>query len=160
MIYLSVIMEATHTLKLPSPVLICVGGWIFGFSFLGQCGDSRWRLKSPASRLFTQPFIRAQNKENIKAPRHLPLWGEFTGDRWFPAQRACNENISIWWRHHVAVTLNHVGFNLFKCHHEGCLDNPTFSKLFYVLHVEHVLCIIMNCGQYQWVILSSFSIAI
>ena len=42
----------------------------------------RWRLKSPASRLFTQPFIQAQIKENIKAPRHWTLWGEFTGDRW------------------------------------------------------------------------------
>ena len=41
-----------------------------------------WRLKSPASRLFTQPFIRAQNKESIKAPRHWPLCGEFTWDRW------------------------------------------------------------------------------
>ena len=30
------------------------------------------------------PFIQAQIKENIKAPRHLPLCGEFTGDRWFP----------------------------------------------------------------------------
>ena len=39
-----------------------------------------WRLKSPASPLFTQPFIRAQIKENIKAPRHWPLCGEFTGD--------------------------------------------------------------------------------
>ena len=29
----------------------------------------RWRLKSPASRLFTQPFIQAYIKENIKAPR-------------------------------------------------------------------------------------------
>ena len=38
----------------------------------------------PASRLFTQPFIQAQVKENIKAPRHWPLWGEFTGDRWIP----------------------------------------------------------------------------
>ena len=38
---------------------------------------------------------------NIKAPRHWPLWGEFTGDRWIPAQRASNtENVSIWWRHH------------------------------------------------------------
>ena len=43
-----------------------------------------WRLKSPASRLFTQPFIRAQIKVNIKAPRHWPLCGEFTGDRWIP----------------------------------------------------------------------------
>ena len=41
---------------------------------------ARWRLKSPASRLFTQPFIKAQIKENIKAPRHWPLCGEFTGD--------------------------------------------------------------------------------
>ena len=31
------------------------------------------RLKSPASPLFTQPFIRAQIKENIKAPRHRTL---------------------------------------------------------------------------------------
>ena len=42
----------------------------------------RWRLKSLASRLFTQAFIQAQMKENIKAPRHWPLWGEFTGDLW------------------------------------------------------------------------------
>ena len=32
-----------------------------------------WRLKSPASRLFTQPFVQAQIKENIKAPRHWRL---------------------------------------------------------------------------------------
>ena len=45
---------------------------------------ARLRLKSPASLLFTQPFIRAQIKVNIKAPRHWPLCGEFTGDRWIP----------------------------------------------------------------------------
>ena len=45
---------------------------------------SRWHLKSPASPLFTQPFIRAPIKENTKAPRHWPLCGEFTGDRWIP----------------------------------------------------------------------------
>ena len=42
----------------------------------------RWPLKSPASPLFTQPFIQAQIKENIKAPRHRPLCGEFTGNQW------------------------------------------------------------------------------
>ena len=26
-------------------------------------------------------FVQMQIKENIKAPRHWPLWGEFTGDR-------------------------------------------------------------------------------
>ena len=50
---------------------------------------------SLASPLFTQPFIHTQINENIKAPRHWPLWGEF------PAQMASNaENVSIWWRHH------------------------------------------------------------
>ena len=59
----------------------------------------RWSLKSPASPLFTQPFIQAQIKENIKAPRHWALWG-VTGE--FSTQRASNvENVSIWWRHHV-----------------------------------------------------------
>ena len=62
----------------------------------------RWRLKSPASRSYTQSFIRAQIKENIKAPRNWPLCGEFAGTGEFPAQRASNaENVSIWWRHHV-----------------------------------------------------------
>ena len=45
---------------------------------------ARLRLKSPVSQLFTQPFIRVQIKVNIKAPRHWPLCGEFTGDRWIP----------------------------------------------------------------------------
>ena len=48
---------------------------------------ARWRLKSSASRLFTQMFIQAQIKENIKALRHWPFWAEFTGDRWIPASR-------------------------------------------------------------------------
>ena len=47
-----------------------------------------------------QILIPAQTKENIKAPRHWPSWGEFTGE--FPAQKASNaENVAIWWRHHV-----------------------------------------------------------
>ena len=55
-----------------------------------------WRLKSPASRLFTQPFIQTQIKENIIAPRHWPLCEEFTGTGEFPAQRTSNaENISF-----------------------------------------------------------------
>ena len=46
-----------------------------------------WRLKSPASRLFTQSFIQTQIKENIKATRHWPLCWEFTGDRWIPCTK-------------------------------------------------------------------------
>ena len=67
---------------------------------------ARWRLKSPALRLFTQPFIQVQIKENIKAPRLWPLCGEFTGD--FPAQMASNaENVSIWWRHNYEISWLH-----------------------------------------------------
>ena len=52
-----------------------------------------------ATPLFTQPFIRVQIKENIKARRHWHLW-PVTGE--FPAQMASNaENVSIWWRHHA-----------------------------------------------------------
>ena len=61
----------------------------------------RWRLKLPASRLFTQLFIQTQIKDNIKDPRHWPLCGKFTGTGEFSAQRASfAENVSIWWRHH------------------------------------------------------------
>ena len=34
--------------------------------------------------IVTQPFIQAKIKENIEAPRHWPLLGEFPGDRWIP----------------------------------------------------------------------------
>ena len=46
--------------------------------------DTMMGTMASASPLFTHPFIQAQIKENIKAPRHWPLWGEFTGDRWIP----------------------------------------------------------------------------
>ena len=54
---------------------------------------------------FIQPFIQAQIKENIKATRHWPLWGEFPVTVELPAQRAASnaENASIWWRQHVVI---------------------------------------------------------
>ena len=45
---------------------------------------ARWRPRPPVSRLFTQPFVQTQIKEITKAPRHWPLWGEFTGNWWIP----------------------------------------------------------------------------
>ena len=79
--------------------------WKKGLNSTNITVTSQWArrcLKSPASPLFTQPFIQAQIKENIKAPRHWPLCWEFTGE--FPAQMASNaENVSIWWRHHELV---------------------------------------------------------
>ena len=46
---------------------------------------ARWRLKSPAASLSTQPFIQAQITENINDPRHWPLCREYTGDWWIPS---------------------------------------------------------------------------
>ena len=67
---------------------------------------AQWRLKSPASRLFTQPFIiQAKIKENITAPHHWPLWGEFISDRWITSNMA---NVSIWWRHHIRKCLSYT----------------------------------------------------
>ena len=54
---------------------------------------------SPASRLFTQPFVQAQKTSKLRdtglCEGNSPVTGEF------PTQRASNvENVSIWWRHH------------------------------------------------------------
>ena len=43
-------------------------------------GRQRRRLK----KMFSNSFDQAQIKDNIKAPRHWPLWGECYGDRWIP----------------------------------------------------------------------------
>ena len=65
-----------------------------------------WRLKLPASRLFTQPFVQAdQRKHQGYAPLAFEGESQVTGE--FPAQRARNmENVSIWWRHHVYFASN------------------------------------------------------
>ena len=47
------------------------------------------------SRLFSQPFFQTQVKENIKAPCHWLLCGEF-----------------IWWRHHGFVVNRYYNFNM------------------------------------------------
>ena len=38
----------------------------------------------PHDCLLNRLFRRRSNEKNIKAPRHWPLCGEFTGDRWIP----------------------------------------------------------------------------
>ena len=51
-------------------------------------------------RIVYSTVYSGADKKNIKAPRHLPLCVEFTGE--FSAQRASNaENVSTWWRHRV-----------------------------------------------------------
>ena len=84
-----------------------------------------WRLKSPTSGLFSQAFIHAHINENIKVPRHWPMWGESIGDRWIPKgwyrgnciylmTSSCNEYISLF----VCPTLAslHASHNNIKRH--------------------------------------------
>ena len=56
--------------------------------------------------VYSTVYSDADEKQNIKAPRHWPLCGEFPGE--FPAQMARNaENVSILWRHHVLILMSH-----------------------------------------------------
>ena len=60
---------------------------------------------------------------------------------------------------HICVTrLQWV--NIFKYHHWGCLNNPIFSNLGYVLHVEHISRVITHGAQHLWVTPSPLPIAL
>ena len=64
------------------PIICCLYQhlWVTLKTFI----NPQLHLKSPASRLFAQPYAQAQIKESTKAPRHWPLWGESTSDRRIP----------------------------------------------------------------------------
>ena len=68
----------------------------------------------------------------------------------------------LWGFSKVVATFNHVGgsFNLFMATTGDVLIIPPFRILGYVLNVEHISCVITNCGQHQWAIPSLFSIAL
>ena len=83
---------------------------IYAITMMSQW--ARWLLKS-TSRLFTQPFIQAQIKENLKAPPHWPLCGEFTGDRWIPRTEGqergkCFHLMTSSWRHSASISYTTV----------------------------------------------------
>ena len=64
---------------------------------------ARLCLKSPASRLFTQSFVQAHIKENIRFTALCEGYSRVAGE--LPTQRASNaENVSISWRHQGHAT--------------------------------------------------------
>ena len=82
-----------------------------GFHCVATICSLQWRHNDHDGVSNHQPHgclpkrLLRQIKENIKAPRHWPLCGEFAGVGEISAQRASYaENVSIWWRHHVYVT--------------------------------------------------------
>ena len=62
----------------------------------------------------------------------------------------------------MVAIFNHVGrsFNFLMATTGGVWIIPSFWIKGYVLHIEHISCVIMNCGQLQWAIPSLFSIAL
>ena len=46
------------------------------------CGEFTFPRWIPRTKASDAEFVQAQIKENIQAPRHWPLWGEFAGDWW------------------------------------------------------------------------------
>ena len=90
---------ATHPLDVCNH-LYDIGGWAHSIFIIVASQWAPWRLKSSTSRVLAPPFVQAHMKENVKTPRHWPLWGESTDDRWIPITSNAG-NVSIWWRHQV-----------------------------------------------------------
>ena len=73
-------------------------------------------VKSPVIRLTVGSTAYADpHQRNIKVCITGPLYGEFTGDRSIPEQRASNgEKASIWWHYHIKVMHGQFETSLFK----------------------------------------------
>ena len=97
----------------------------------------RWRLKSPASRLFVKHLLRCRSKKTSKlrvtglCAGNSPVTGEF------PAQKACNaENISNWWRHHELLRYLRI--------FSGNFPIPSiFHNLLNICYYSHISCRMM-----------------
>ena len=78
-------------------------------------------------------FVQVQIKENIKAPRHWPLRGEFNGDWWIPSQRvnkAANLMTSSWCA--LCITENAISTMILGPDHcwVSCLNSLTSWAFF------------------------------
>ena len=106
-------------------------------------------------------------KKTIKAPRHWPLCGEFTGE--FPAQMASNaENVFTGWRHHVRAdvcpslcTLREaqLRFSVVDSYHLNITDHMFCTVLIYGLFAGHNRASIVALVRNFWLILAERSVA-
>ena len=105
----------TQQLNTPGTVTILQGVIALG---INMSASLRWRHNDRDSVSNHQPhncllnrLFRRRPKKTSKLPVTGLCAGNSSGTGEFPAQMASNaENISIWWRHHVAIELS-VGFN-------------------------------------------------
>ena len=89
-------------------------------------GVSNHRL----SHMFDQLLLQAQIKENIKAPRHWPLCGEFTGGRWIPRTKGqkcgkCFHLMTSSWLFWTNSWTNSQVFGGLRCHGDQVTPHPT-----------------------------------
>ena len=104
-------------------------------------------------------LFRHRSKKISKLRVTVPLWGEFTGDRWFPAQRNSNaEKVSIWWRHHFAEYGFRLGLHnlaLFSiCFHKSAVMSLCFIS-FPPLHTGIILCMYPANKRRRYIVTSS-----
>ena len=78
-----------------------------------------------------------------------PVWIH----RWLRNDAQCLKWVGVGGLSEVVATFNHVGrsFNLFMATGDVWII-PSCQIWDYVLHVEHVSCVVINCGKQQWVI--------
>ena len=87
----------------------------------------------------------AADQRNIKAPRHWPLWGEFTGDRW--KKRASDaENVSFWWCHHIQIITKLTSFSMIWYR----LISPISSRIISLALDNHSIGAINNTPNLWW----------
>ena len=111
------------------------------------------------SRLLTQPFIQAQIKENTKAPRHWPLWGEFTDDRWIPRTKGQQRGkyfhlMTSSWHASFILNLNEWLSKAHQCniHIIARLARQINGCSIVFLFTLYMKCHIRPLAQYWWYI--------
>ena len=80
-------------------------------------------------------LFKAQIKENIKAPRHWPLRGEFTGDRWIPRTKGQQRGKCFHLMTsscHVQVNSDPLQFNFSKSDPNGRRFSDNIFKFIYL----------------------------
>ena len=101
------LFKPTRKWRIYALVILVVSDWkteaYYGDVIMGTIASQITSLTIVYSTVYS-----GTDQRNIGGPRHWPLCGEFTDDRWFPAQRASNaEKVYIWWRHHVVLPSAH-----------------------------------------------------
>ena len=78
----------------------------------------------------SQITVQATIKENIKAPRHWPLRGEFTGYRWIPRTKGQQHGKCFYW---MTSSCDGISWDMGYFVSGGVLLNRTYKTVWYLL---------------------------